>query len=249
MPFEAFFIQKPLNADAITFAKEGRQHTDEMQPRAASPRRVSRAGQNRRVLNFILADDTDTDRSRVVINEQASMNYETGKDAPKFMEPRPQKPQLFSVESGVQYAINERPMNDGQVVFSIFAPTDGEYRLSVDGDASNMVVVDAENGNIWALADGDYVFTATEGMHQARLIVSLTGEVTAIAQVSAYDDGEVKVNDGQLSMNFMREKHIKVFSLDGRMIFNDTTSHANVKIWRGVYLIDIDGKTTKIMVK
>ena len=249
MPFEAFFIQKPLNADALTFAKDGRQHTHEVLPRAASSRRAANTSRNRRVLNFMLTDGTDSDRSRVVINEQAAMGYETEKDAPKFMESRPQMPQLFSVETGVQYAINERPMGDGQIAFSVFAPTDGEYRFSVEGDAVNMVVMDAETGTVWPMADGDYVFTATEGMHQARLMVSLTGEATAIAQVNAYNDGEIKVTDGRLSFSFMRTKHIKVFGLDGRMIFNDAVNHADVKVSHGVYLVEMDGKTTKIMVK
>ena len=220
-----------------------------MQPREESARRVANAQQNRRVLNFVLADGDDADRSRVVINGHASMGYETEKDAPKFMETKPQMPQLMSVESGVQYAINERPMGDGQIVFSLFAPADGEYRFSVEGDAGNMVVMDAETGAVWAMADGDYVFAATKGMHQARLVVSLTGEATAIAQVNAYGDGEIKVAGGQLSFSFMRDKHIKVFSLDGRTIFNDAVSHADVKVSHGVYLVEIDGMTTKIMVK
>lgn len=248
MPFEAFFIQKPLNADALTFSKNGRQHSYEVLPRAANARQAKNL-RDRRILNFTISDGSNIERSRVVINEQASLEYESDKDAPKFMEAKPQTAQLFSVHSGVQYAINERPMGDGQIVFSIFAPIDGEYRFSVDGDTSDMVVLDTETGAVWNLIDGDYVFTVTEGQHNARLIVSLTGDATAISQVNAYDDGEIKVSGGQLSFSFMSNKHIKVFSLDGRVLFNDVTSRADVKVSHGVYLVDIDGKTTKIMVK
>ena len=248
MPFEAFFIQKPLNAEGITFDKNGRQHSHEVVQITADRRRVA-SGQHRCIINFKLTDDTDTDCSRVVINENAKIGYETDKDAPKFMEARPQMPQLFSVESGVQYAINERPMGDGQIVFSLYAPTDGECHFSVEGDATDMVVLDTETGASWKMADGDYVFTATEGQHNARLIVSLTGTTTDIAQVNTYDDGEVKVTDGQLSFRFMRNKHIKVFSVDGRMLYDDVASQASIKVARGVYVVDLDGKTTKIMVK
>jgi len=249
MPFEAFFIQKPLNNDALTFAQDGRQHTHELLPRAANARQTARAAQNRCVLNFMLTDGADTDRSRVVVNEQASMGYETDRDAPKFMESKPQMPQLFSVEGGVQYAINERPMGDGLVAFTLFAPADGEYRFSVEGDADHVVVMDAETGTVWAMADGDYVFSATEGLHHARLVVSLAGEATAIAQIDACEDGEMKVADGLLSFSFMHTKRIKVFSLDGRLIFNEAASRANVKVAHGVYLVDIEGKTTKVIVK
>ena len=306
MPFEAFFIQKPLSSDALTFSKDGRQHTHEVLPMAAS-RRQTKALQNRHLLNFTLSGVADVasdlqsdateykdlqsaaspaasdlqsdateykdlqsatlhDRTRVVINEQASIDYEQDKDAPKFMEARPQTPQLMSVEGGVQYAINERPLGDGLIVFSVYAPADGEYRFSLVGNASErysdpsvvgnaserysaLTVLDTETGIVWPLSDGDYVFTATEGMHNARLIVSLTGEATAIAQVNAYSDGEVRVTDGQLAFSFLREKHVKVFGLDGRILFDDASSHASIKLLHGVYLVDIDGKTTKIMVK
>ena len=248
MPFEAFFIQKPLNADALKFSKDGRQHTHEIFQRAASPRQA-KSLQNRRILNFTITDGVETDHSRVVINEQASISYETDKDAPKFMEARPNMPQLFSVESGVQYSINERPMGDGQIVFSLYAPVDGDYHFSVDGDATNMIVLDTETGATWALADGDYVFTATEGIHNTRLVVSLTGKTTDIAQINAYDDGEVRVADGLLSFRFMRNKLIKVFGVDGRMLYNDITSMASIKVARGIYVVDLCGKTTKIMVK
>ena len=248
MPFEAFFIQKPLNADALKFSKDGRQLTHEIFQRASSPRQV-KSLQNRRILNFALTDGIETDHSRVVINEQASIGYETDNDAPKFMETRPNMPQLFSVESGVQYSINERPMGDGQIVFSLYAPVDGEYHFSVDGDATNMIVLDTETGTSWPMADGDYVFTATEGMHKARLVVSLTGTTTDIAQINAYDDGEVRVADGLLSFRFIRNKHIKVFSIDGKLLYNDVASQANIKVARGIYVVDLDGKTIKIMVK
>ena len=248
MPFEAFFIQKPLNADALKFSKDGRQHTHEIFQRASSPRQV-KSLQNRRILNFALTDGVETDHSRVVINEQASIGYETDNDAPKFMETRPNMPQLFSVESGVQYSINERPMGDGQIVFSLYAPVDGEYHFSVNGDVTNMIVLDTETGTSWPMADGDYVFTATEGMHKARLVVSLTGTTTDIAQINAYDDGEVRVADGLLSFRFIRNKHIKVFSIDGKLLYNDVASQANIKVARGIYVVDLDGKTIKIMVK
>ena len=269
MPFEAFFIQKPLQANVLVFGKDGRQHSNEVLPRAAR-RRKAKTLENRDILNFVLTSvasdlksdaieykdlqsETPQDRSRVVINEHASMSYEQDKDAPKFMAERPQAPQLFSVESGVQYAINERPMGDGQIVFSLYTPSDGEYRFSLVGNAfkryDKATVLDTKTGSIWNLADGDYVFNATEGMNNARLVVSLNGETTAITQINAYGDGEIKVIDGQLVFSFMREKHIKVFGLDGRILFNDAVSHASIKVSHGIYLVEVDGKTTKIMVK
>ena len=246
MPFEAFFIQKPLNAETITFSREGRQHTHEAIGRPASRRN---SNPERRILNFTLTDGEQTDNSRVVINKQASMGYEQEKDAPKFMETRPQSVQLFSIESGVQYAINERPLDNGLVTFSVFVPKEGEYRFHLDGDDAHVSVFDTQTNTVWAMTEGDYVFTVAAGWHDARLIVSLNGDATAVQLVKAYDDGEMQVANGRLSFHFAKAKSIKVFGIDGRMLFNDITANANINLNSGVYLIDLNGNTTKIMIK
>ena len=250
MPFEAFFIQKPLDAEQLSFSKEGRQHTNEVLDRAAARARfkASRA-HARRIIKFKLTDGTYTDYSRLVINEGASMGYEMDKDAPKFMELRPQKAQLYSIDSGIMYAINERPQSDGLVTFSIYAPADGEYRFSVDGDVANITLLDTETNRTWALEDGDYVFSATEGKHNARLLVSLTGDATSLSQIETSDDGEMKVVNGQLSFHFSKPKHIKVYRLDGRTLYNKVTDRTSIKLSQGVYVSDINGNTSKIIVK
>ena len=250
MPFEAFFIQRPVSAATLTFSKEGRQHDHNARQNAAT--RASRSNASRQILNFTLADSEHTDRCRVVINEQASMAYETDKDAPKFMETRPQTPQLFCIEGGVQYAINERPLSDGLVKFSIYAPTAGEYRFGIaDGTSalSDLTVYDTETETVWPLADGDYVFSATEGMHDGRLMVSLTGTATAISQVEVSEDGEMQVVGGELAFSFAKAKSVKVYSVDGRNLYNGTSPSARITLQSGVYVVDVNGKTTKITVK
>jgi len=250
MPFEAFFIQKPLNADAITFEKDGRQHTHEAEGKSAARRKIDTVkASNRKILNFTVTDGIDTDRARVVINEQASSNFEIGRDAPKFMETQPQSVQLYSSESGVDYAINERPEDDGIMAFSVYAPTEGNYSFTIEGDADNMTVTDTETGLSWNLADGDYQFTATEGMHKNRLLVSLTGRTTAISNIDASEDGGIQVYGSLLLFHFPSAKHVKVYSLDGRMLYNEVTCQSSLKVAQGVYVVDIEGKIIKTMVK
>lgn len=250
MPFEAFFIQRPVNADNLTFSSEGRQDTHEVRTLAAARETMRGDKQDgRQIVNFTLSDGTDTDASRIVINEQAAKNYEDDKDAPKFMEKPPRSPQLYSVEGGVHYAINERPMGDGLVTFSLYAPADGEYRFCLNGDAGRVAVLDTETGTVWSMADGDYVFEASAGTCNARLVVSLTGDITAISQVKAYDDGEMKAVDGRLTFSFARAKNVKVFGTDGRIHYNETASAGDMTLPSGIYIVSVDGTSTKIMIK
>ena len=254
MPFEAFFFQKPLDKEAVTFSREGRQHTHEVISREAAKgaerHSLSLNYASRRILNFTLADgETTHDRSRVVINERAAMGYESDKDAPKFMEATPQTAQLFSIDSGVQYAINERPEGNGLVTFSVYAPADGEYSFALSGNTEGITVFDTESREAWALSDGPYIFSATQGMHAARLVVSLNGNATSPDMVNAYNDGEVQVAGGELQLSFAKAKNIRVFSIDGRQLYNSTTANATVPLKSGVYMVSINGETTKITIK
>ena len=164
------------------------------------------------------------------------------------MENMPQVAQIFSTETGVRYAINERPLGDGIAVLSVYAPEDGEYSLSTEG-SENILILDTETNTIWSALNGSYDFTARAGMHSARFVVSLNGNATAIDRISAYDDGELELVADQLAFHFTTAKNIKVFSLDGRMLYSETTANGSVKLAHGVYIVNINGKVTKIMVR
>ena len=251
MPFEAFFIQKPLNTEVLTMGKEGRQQTPEVQ---AAPARVigTRGNVERSILNLTLTDGSYSDHSRIVVNERASTGYENDKDAPKFMEKVPLTPQLFSVESGVKYAINERPYGDGYATFSIYVPVAGEYCLKADGHLGindNLMILDTETNEVWPLSNGDFVFTAEAGWHDGRFILSLSGNITAISQVNVTEDGEMQVIGGQLSFRFAKAKNVHVYGMDGRIHFSGTMPEGSVCLSSGIYVVDIDGKTSKVIVK
>ena len=255
MPFESFFVQRPVNSADITFSREGRQDTHEART-LAEARTSAGVVPARRILNFTLSDGTDTDVSRVVVNERSSAGYESDRDAPKFMQDVPLSPQLFSIDRGVRYAINERPHGDGIVTFSIYAPVAGEYRFSLSGDAGlpagqagDVTVLDTGTGIVWPMSQGDYVFEARAGMDNARLVVSLTGNVTSVSQVEAFGDGEIKAVDGRIEFSFGRAKSISVFGTDGRKHYGGTVSAATVTLPSGVYIVNVDGISEKIVIK
>jgi len=91
----AFFIQKPVEMKEISFSAEGRQLNATVRQRTTTRSTVS---PNRTVFNFTLNDDTYTDRTRVVINPEASMDYEMSRDAAKFMSDDKDVPQLFTLD-------------------------------------------------------------------------------------------------------------------------------------------------------
>ena len=255
MPFEAFFIQKPVDSSTLWFDTQGRLNTaEEAQVAAHANKRIrSKKGEERKLFNFVLKDNNnvETDRTRIVLNEQATLTYETSRDAAKFMEDKPRVAQLFSVDAGVKYAINERPINDGLAVLSMVIPENGTYTLSLEnGDDKEVMLFDTKTGNKHLLDSNGYTFDAEAGDYNGRFIVSFDGNITDVAQVNATDEGEIKTVGNALSFNFIKPKDIKVYAADGRLYYrNHTAKSGKVTLDSGVYIVSINGVATKIMIQ
>ena len=260
MPFEAFFIQKPLDGSVLTFSTEGRQHTHEV--RSIAPARTRQAfNMDRQIVNITVTDGRQSDRTRLVINERASSVYEADKDAPKFFagndmdgnsDELPPTVQLYSVEAAVKYAINERPMGDGYATLSIIVPQNGDYSLQIESSTElmeKMAILDTETGRTWTAADGELTFSATAGRHDGRFVIAFDGQTTGIGQQTITADGEMSVINGQLTFRFARERNVKIYATDGRLLYSLQGDNGTTRLDSGIYLINVDGKTTKVIVK
>lgn len=166
-PGEAFFVQRPIDQETMTFAKEGRQTYDYARILDDPANVMNRAaGQNTRlVCNVTLSDGENLDRTRVVLNEQATINYELTRDACKFMSTNSEMPQIYSVNDGVRYAINERPQGDGIVKLGLYAGKNGIYTIGLADDVPGKVVLeDRKTGAFVTLTANDgYAFEAKAG--------------------------------------------------------------------------------------
>ena len=195
-PNEAFFVQCPENVSSISFPTQGRQLTSVIESQNAAPGlRTEAAGTSRCLIDLTVSRDSLTDRTRVVLNEQATLGYELTRDASKFMSMDTRVPQLYTVDAdGTQYAINERPVADGTALVGFYAPTKGTYTFSLSRcDADHVWLTDRETGLTVNLAEGDYVFSAEEGTTAQRFILGLEGATKIEHAVS--DEEEAVIYD------------------------------------------------------
>lgn len=166
LPGEAFFVQRPVDSESITFSKEGRQtnrtvRTIEVPAKA----KASAIATPRTVVNLTLSDGTSTDRTRLVVNEAATMDYEISRDANKFFSLDPTAPQLYSVNGDIEYAINERPMNDGKFQIMARIATDGIYTIALGNavEGYDVILEDNTTGKRTVLGKDNYVFNVEQG--------------------------------------------------------------------------------------
>lgn len=227
-PAEAFFVQRPVDQESITFLKDGRQ-TDryartlvEEEP-ASAPQRIRAAydsnahtAAQRTVFNITLAKDgQQADRTRVVINEAVTMQYDLSRDAAKFTGTEPAVSQIFTINGATRYAINERPLNNGQALLGLHFGTDGTYTIGLSNQPDGQVTLeDRLTGIKQQLNDtAGYSFTAKAGDSTDRFVLHFDAVATG---VNAATTNEADRNDD-------------TYTLDGRKVNNPTAPGLYIK--------------------
>lgn len=227
-PAEAFFVQRPVDQESITFLKDGRQ-TDryartlvEEEP-ASAPQRIradydsnAHTAAQRTVFNITLAKDgQQADRTRVVINEAATMQYDLSRDAAKFTGTEPAVSQIFTINGATRYAINERPLNNGQALLGLHFGTDGTYTIGLSNQPDGQVTLEDRLTGTKLQLNGTagYSFTAKAGDSTDRFVLHFDAVATGI---NAATTNEADHNDD-------------TYTLDGRKVNNPTAPGLYIK--------------------
>ena len=197
-PGDGFFLQRPIDKASVTFPLEGRQGSKNVVERNLAPSHRAAANNkatNRTVFNLSLnGEEGMTDRTRFVLNPQATTGYDDGCDATKFTSLDPQVPQLYTIENGERYSINERPIGNGIIHLGLTLSAHGTYTLSMAApkggswQQEDIILVDHLTGNRVKLTNDAYTFTAETGIYNNRFTLEF-GSVTGITDVNVNNNG------------------------------------------------------------
>ena len=251
-PGEAFFVQRPVDTDAITFRADGRQ-TDRAVRNRAYAQTYTRSTSERQVFNLTLSDGEKKDRTRFVINSAAARDYEMSRDANKFMSDDARIPQLYTIDGGVQYAINERPMDNGVVALGVRFGMKGSYTIALDTQVKGMsiVIVDKLTGVETDLMEGAYTFTAEAGTINNRFEVRMradeeNGDTTGLDSLNG--QVQVKAAAGKIVVTAPYEAAIEVYDAEGQRIAAATTAATAFDVEPGVYVVKVQDTVHKVSV-
>lgn len=250
-PLTAFFIQHN-QAASVTFNPEGRAATLPT-TRAAVADLRSDAG--REVINLLLANDSLSDKTRVVFNEAASTDYELGKDAAKFSSMNNNAPSLYTLDAqNQQLAINERPVGNGVVRLGCYIGVKGSYTLSAkEALASDLYLYDTETGASCNLRETSYTFIAEAGACNNRFELRTSLKGTGIAAIEGFS---WQVAGSQLLLNGLPTgATVSLFDANGRMLFTGDAATATQGIalpQSGIYYLTIrtaEGVSSTVSIK
>ena len=184
-PQQAFFVQKPELVDAITFQPAGRQinktidHSALAKRRAASNKKVQR-----KLVDVSLTCADRTDRTRVVVNANASDDFCADNDAVKMMAYEG-TPQIYTIAGADQLAVNEGAHRGGSVALGMYLPADDTYTIAIDRDELGAKLLD-----YGVEVEMPYTFSAAEGYADDRFTLTFETSTTGINTVATDADAD-----------------------------------------------------------
>lgn len=185
MPSQAFFVQKPELVDAITFQPAGRQINKTIDHSALAMRRAARSKQvQRKLVDVALTCADRTDRTRVVVNANASDDFCADNDAVKMMAYEG-TPQIYTIAGADQLAVNEGAHRDGSVALGMYLPADDAYTIAVDRDELGVNLLD-----YGVEVEMPYTFSAAEGYLDDRFTLTFEAPTTGINTVATDADAD-----------------------------------------------------------
>lgn len=185
MPSQAFFVQKPSLVDAITFNPAGRQINKTIDHSALAMRRAARSKQvQRKLVDVALTCADRADRTRVVVNANASDDFCADNDAVKMMAYEG-TPQIYTIAGADQLAVNEGAHLGGSVALGMYLPADDAYTIAVDRDELGAKLLD-----YGVEVEMPYTFSAAEGCLDDRFTLTFEAPTTGINTVATDADAD-----------------------------------------------------------
>ena len=266
-PFQAFFVQlqEIEGGDVLTLDARGRAHSreealaleieaDEENPSTQAERPMLRArrAENRALFNLVLSDGQSADRARLVVNEAASMAYESSRDASKFMSSDNNVPQLFIMNDGERMAIDERPFGEGVYILGARFGHSGEYSVSLDGkniEGYRAFLTDNLTGVTTEITTVAYAFTADAATDESRFTLELRRDFTTGVEDMEADGIIISAENGVLTVKAPAEVEITVAAADGKVVAIDKSAGFSVELSEGVYVVKAGEAIKKINIR
>lgn len=249
-PTQAFFVQCPDEVESISFPLEGRQLTSVIESQTAATPMNPIGTPARQIADVELSQGDWADQTRVVINEKASMAYEMARDASKFMSDDKLVPQVYTLDDeALPYAINERPLADGEVRLGFFAAHEGAFTLKAKrNDFEHLFLTDHATGTTTDIAQQAYHFNSEAGTYNSRFTLSFTpaSEVTSMGNLTN-EQQRVEVNGNAVTL--LGSGMAKVFTADGKCFGQyKVVGEQTITVPAGVYVVSFNQNHSKITI-
>jgi len=194
-PMQSFFLQKPVSKEKLTFdAQKCLTYRMSLEYSLHAPARAFAEDNSRQLVNLQIEGNGSNDKTRIVFNNEAAMYYELECDASKFFSDEAEV-QLFSQHEGIDYAINERPVENGEVGIGYITKQSGSFTISLDNSDAEVALFDNQTGTEINLNANSYTFYSEAGRFDDRLLLIRGENATGVNNLGSSNGSEGEVFD------------------------------------------------------
>lgn len=249
-PFTPIFVQRnesAINPNELVFSSEGRL------VKAASSVPFDE-------VILVVKNTLYRDKVRIRLQSEATLNYDLGKDAVKFLTTRANVPQIYCKQNGYKLSVNAVPATTSEVSVEVMLPEAGTYTIQLEDIAKasgceQIILLDnAVGAQVDLLSDNhSYVFEATAGAVK-NLTIFFVLQGTSV--VNSTSDGKIisiKTIDNKAYITGLESlAKVNIYDISGRLVqrFSEVNNNDELLlINKGIYFIDVNTSTQKAKAK
>ncbi len=223
-PAQGFFIHANQDGASISISQGALK-------KAKAPFYKKNAGTDKFIV-IKAQNQSYADEAALVENPEATYRFDANFDAYKLFSSNAQVPQVFFVDSGVQYAIDVLPkIKDTVYNLNFYAKDTGIYVISLErfNFDEDIYLVDVQTGSAYNLKQGPYEFYHLGGLKEFYLTLGKQTTKTHIhGKIKLYPN---PASDFLIIANLPAGlKTISVYDLEGRLVLTKQSGNSTVRL-------------------
>jgi hypothetical protein len=158
-------------------------------------------------------------------------------------------PQIYIIDNGVKYAINERPLGSGECSLGVHIGKDGIYNIALNSNDSEyeVLLIDNQTNKIANLNSEPYSFESKSQTANNRFTI----KINAKGNQSSIEDIDTNTVGFYVSGNRLyidQNVTISLYSIDGKLVYSGIVD-GSVELSSGIYILSINDTNHKIAIK
>ena len=227
------------------------QGTPETTPAAVRAQRSQQA-YRQDTYRINLAGEDAEDRTFIRLSTDGTDGYVTNQDLEKIN--NSQLAQIYTLGAGTRLAANTLPRETQAVSVGLNIPANGTYTLSLDenGQSVTAILYDKWENVYTDLSRDSYEFTQMEGRCEDRFEIQFSAEPTVPTDVEEANAAFIRLDGRTLRIVGGNDgDNVAVYDMAGRCLLRtQQTADFSFEIpVSGVYVLDIQGKKQKVVIK
>jgi len=241
-PFAAYFVQAASDG-TISFELSGRQ---------GAPSVANSLSEN---VQVNVTTTTGYDDTYLIMDNDQTTDYQIGEDMEKWIGTGTDKPQIYTLLNGINYAFNALPMSTVvNLPIGFYTKTAGLTTINVNAlqapSLSKLLLTDNSTSPaiVTDLLTSDYTFNTAAGTDNSRFVITARRVSTDNNLVeSGADEPTLMISNSKLIINNVSAKtKVRIFDVIGRLVITETGTKSSFEIpltVAGLYMVQIGTET------